>query len=151
MEIDTAEGERVYPVNHFIREWRNRESGKHLTVNKLAELSGLSPSMISKLERGLVQYTEGTLAKIAPVLGTTPAMLIAINPKKSGQIWEFLCEYIIGPAEFALVDEADKNILLQSIEMHCRLAIRLAQKSQHLPGHLMPDYDFDFGMRREKY
>src|SRR5688572_9788951 len=134
MEVDTAEGERPYPVNHFIRECRKRED---LSVNKLAEAAHLSPSMISKLERGLVQYTEGTLAKIAAVLNTTPAMLIAVNPEKREQIWEFVCCYILGSKEFAEIEDGDKNILLQIVEMHARLAIHTAKKSQHLPDHLM--------------
>jgi transcriptional regulator with XRE-family HTH domain len=53
---------------------QNRET-KHLTQEKLAEFSGLDPTYISGIERGLRNAGIKNVAKIAKALGITTAEL----------------------------------------------------------------------------
>lgn len=47
---------------------------------ELAELSGLSQSHISKLERGLLPYNQQSIECLAKVLNVSPGTLVDLTP-----------------------------------------------------------------------
>lgn len=63
---------------------RKRRDEKQLTQEKLAEFSGLDPTYISGIERGLRNPGIRNVAKIAKALGLTTAELCkGVAPRKS--------------------------------------------------------------------
>lgn len=56
---------------------RAARTGRGLSVAALAEASGVSRTMISKIERGEVQPTAALLARLCAALGTTLSELVA--------------------------------------------------------------------------
>ncbi|HET7271716.1 MAG TPA: XRE family transcriptional regulator [Rubrobacter sp.] len=62
-----------------VRELRSRRG---LTLNKLAELSGVSRAMISKLERGEKNPTLVVAAKLAEGLGVTLSQLAGVEERR---------------------------------------------------------------------
>jgi len=69
--------ERPIPRNH-IRAWR--KSRDAMSIETLAERSGLSISTISEIERHLQDFTGRTLLAIATALGTEPGDLLSRDP-----------------------------------------------------------------------
>jgi transcriptional regulator with XRE-family HTH domain len=65
------------PTN--IRAWR-QERG--LTMIELAEKAGMHQGHLSKLERGLMPYTQQSLERLAEALRLTPGALIDTPPPK---------------------------------------------------------------------
>lgn len=61
----------------YIRSWRHKRG---LTMMQLSEKSGIDQGQLSKLERGLLQYTQQNLESLAVALGVTPAMLLDSGP-----------------------------------------------------------------------
>lgn len=75
----------IYPVSHFIREWRQYRG---LSIEQLANKVELSTSMISQLERGKSGYTQSTLEKVALALDCEPWQLLACeNPGEGADMW----------------------------------------------------------------
>jgi transcriptional regulator with XRE-family HTH domain len=68
----------------FIREWRKHRG---LTLERLADRVGLTPSALSMLERGQRGYSQETLEQLAEALGTEPASLLMRNPGDPEAIW----------------------------------------------------------------
>ncbi len=66
------------PTN--IRAWR-KERG--LTMIELAEKAGMHQGHLSKLERGLMPYTQQSLERLAEALRLTPGALIDKAPPKN--------------------------------------------------------------------
>ena len=62
-----------------IRAWR-QERG--MTMVELAAKAGMDQGHLSKLERGLLQYTQQNLESLAAALGVTPAALLESEPSK---------------------------------------------------------------------
>lgn len=69
---------------HFIREWRRYRG---LTIEKLAERIGSSQPNLSKIERGLVPYSQEMLEALAVELRCEPADLIVRDPSDPDGIW----------------------------------------------------------------
>ena len=65
----------------FIREWRKHAG---LTLEQLSEMTGVEPSALSYLERGLSAYTQGTIEKIAEALHVSVMDLISRLPTDEG-------------------------------------------------------------------
>ena len=62
---------------------KNKRSDKGLTQNELAALSGVTQSMISKIEKGeLENITIGILRKLAKALHCLPIDLLPDSDKK---------------------------------------------------------------------
>jgi transcriptional regulator with XRE-family HTH domain len=79
------------PANQ-IRAWRKFRG---LTQEQLAEMIGYDRTVVSKIERGSVQYTQGFLEKAAEILQCTPGELISRDPTASAQvldIWHHILE-----------------------------------------------------------
>lgn len=69
---------------HFIRQWRKF---RKLTQEQLAERIGISPSYISKIEKGAKRYDQPFLEAAAQVLRCEPADLIIRDPTDPEGIW----------------------------------------------------------------
>jgi transcriptional regulator with XRE-family HTH domain len=57
-----------------------------MTLQALADASGLSPSMLSLVERGRASPSIGSLIVIASALGVTMSDLMAIDPPSEGRL-----------------------------------------------------------------
>jgi transcriptional regulator with XRE-family HTH domain len=53
-----------------------------MTMVELAAKAGMDQGHLSKLERGLLQYTQQNLESLAVALGVTPAILLESGPEK---------------------------------------------------------------------
>lgn len=75
--------EPIFKPTH-IRQWR-----KHLgmSLDELARAVPMDKGNLSKVERGLLQYNQDTLERIAKALGTDAASLIARDPTEGRSIW----------------------------------------------------------------
>lgn len=60
---------------------RQRRKDRGLTLNQLAQRTGVSASMLSMLERGLSSASVGTLVAVASALGTSMADLFESPPE----------------------------------------------------------------------
>ena len=63
----------------YIRAWR-KERG--MTMMELAEKAGMHQGHLSKLERGLMPYTQQSLERVAQALRVTAGALIDTVPTK---------------------------------------------------------------------
>jgi transcriptional regulator with XRE-family HTH domain len=88
--------EKPQRARWFLKQWRVH---RHFTQDQLAERSGLSKPFISQLERGLRPYNQGTLERLAEVLGTEPASLIMRDPSDPDGLWSIYDQ--LTPAERA--------------------------------------------------
>ena len=61
----------------YIRVWRQKRG---MTMAELAAKAGMDQGHLSKLERGLLQYTQQNLESLAGALGVTPSMLLEAGP-----------------------------------------------------------------------
>jgi len=75
---------RPLPEN-MIRRWRTY---RDLTLEELAERSGLSVSTIAEVEKRETDFTGKTLLQLAVALGTDPGSLLSRDPVAAGdEIW----------------------------------------------------------------
>lgn len=91
------------PEGHYIRAWRQH---RNLPLRDLAALAGMTEANLSRLERGLVPYTQRTLEKIATALGTDPAALIGVSPENG-----------VTPDWLSSVPEAKRKQLIRIAEI----------------------------------
>lgn len=68
----------------FLKGWRKY---RHLTQERLAERMDVDRTVISKIERGQVGYTQGFLEAAAQALSCTPGDLLVRDPSEPGGIW----------------------------------------------------------------
>lgn len=68
----------------YIRNWRK---ARGLTMEELAQLSGMNQGNLSKLERALQPYTQANLEKIANALQVSPATLLEGDPDHGLDFW----------------------------------------------------------------
>ncbi len=66
----------------FMRELRRREG---LSIGALSELSGVSPAVISKLERNRTSAGLDTIFRLSRVLGMNPSEMLALAESHSAQ------------------------------------------------------------------
>lgn len=64
--------------SQYLRAWRKF---RHLTLEEVAEAVGTTKAVIQQLETGRMTLSQKWLAKIAPVLGTTPGFLLDHSPE----------------------------------------------------------------------
>ena len=76
ISVETADA--LVAIGNRIRE---RRSQKALTLQALSELTGLSPSMLSLVERGQTSPSIGTLVVISSALGMHMSDLLAVNDR----------------------------------------------------------------------
>jgi transcriptional regulator with XRE-family HTH domain len=76
ISIETADA--LVAIGNRIRE---RRSQKALTLQALSELTGLSPSMLSLVERGQTSPSIGTLVVISSALGVHMSDLLAVDDR----------------------------------------------------------------------
>lgn len=80
------------PHGNYLRAWRKHRG---LTQEALAEAVDYDRTVISKIERGAIQYTQGFLEKAAKVLDCEPGQLISTDPedeRKVMDIWDRILE-----------------------------------------------------------
>lgn len=65
-----------------LREIRRREK---LTIRQVSERSGISPAVISRIERNQTRAELGTLYKLSRVFGMTTADLLTLTERRSAQ------------------------------------------------------------------
>lgn len=71
---------------HFIRQWRTHRG---YTLEQVAEMIGVTHGGLSQLERGVINYTQPMLEKLAEALNCEPADLIMRDPSSdTWSIWD---------------------------------------------------------------
>jgi transcriptional regulator with XRE-family HTH domain len=68
----------------YIRAWREH---RHLTLEQLADRIGITHASLSRIERGLQDYTQKHLEALAEALDTDAASLLMRNPGDPEAIW----------------------------------------------------------------
>lgn len=74
-------------ARHYLREWRKYRS---LTQERLAERIDATPSTISQLENGLINYTQPTLEALADALNCEPGDLLSRDPNIEGAVIDLM-------------------------------------------------------------
>lgn len=69
---------------NFIKQWRVHRG---LTLEKLAARIPMDKGNLSKIERSLLPYSQGTLERLAEELNTEPASLLMRDPTDPTGIW----------------------------------------------------------------
>ena len=64
---------------HYLREWRKL---RKMTQQELADALDTSKSVISDMERGMLQLSPKWARRIAPILKIQPGYLLDQNPEK---------------------------------------------------------------------
>lgn len=68
----------------FIRQWREVAG---LTLERLADRIGSTHATLSRVERGLLPYSQPMLEALADALNTDPASLLIRDPRDPEGIW----------------------------------------------------------------
>jgi transcriptional regulator with XRE-family HTH domain len=68
----------------FVREWR--EFREH-SLEALASMVEMDKSNLGKLERGILQYNQKNMERIAKVLGTSVDVLLTRGPEQPSPLW----------------------------------------------------------------
>jgi transcriptional regulator with XRE-family HTH domain len=68
----------------FLKQWRDFRG---LTQDQLAERAEMSIGNISLLERGLQNYSQPGLERLADALRCEPGHLLLVDPTKSPEMW----------------------------------------------------------------
>lgn len=71
----------------FIRDWRRH---RKMSLDRLAAEARVDKSNISKIERGILQYNQDVLERIADALGTDAASLLARSPTDNPSLWSIM-------------------------------------------------------------
>lgn len=79
----------VRKQKHFIKEWRNYRG---YTLERAAELSGMTPGNISAMERGAQGFTEAGLAALAHAYQAMPGWLVDYDPHELHGFFETVRE-----------------------------------------------------------
>lgn len=91
----------------YIRNWRKK---KNLTLERLADRIGMTPSNLSMLERGKRGYSQETLEALADELtGGDVASLLMRNPDDQDAIWSVWEQAL--PGEKRQIVEIAKTII----------------------------------------
>ncbi len=83
--MDALNPKRMNKGRNFVREWRKH---RKLTQEKLAEMTGYTPSSISQLETGAQGYEEATLVRLSEALQCKPGDLISGPPAEVALLQE---------------------------------------------------------------
>jgi transcriptional regulator with XRE-family HTH domain len=87
----------------FLREWREHRG---LTQEQLGDRMGMSRPQISKIERGMAQYSQEFIEAAAYALRCEPVDLIMRDPTAPGGIWSI----------WEQIPEVDRPKALQVLE-----------------------------------
>jgi transcriptional regulator with XRE-family HTH domain len=98
------------PVVHYIKEWRKYRGH---SLDSLAKLSKVSPSMISQLERGKTSYTQTTLEALAKELHVEPwQLLVCKDPENEADLWRIIATLDQDDMKTVLREYASKRSLI---------------------------------------
>lgn len=67
-----------------LRGWRKH---RHLTQEQLADRMGVDRTVLSRVERGIIGYTQGFLEAAAYALSCEPGDLLMRDPSQPDAIW----------------------------------------------------------------
>lgn len=70
---------------HFIREWRKHRG---YSLERVAEMIGMTHQNLGKIERGVVPYNQVLLENLAEALTCSPADLIIRDPSRTDAVWD---------------------------------------------------------------
>lgn len=73
----SARAHNVWMEHNHLRAWRKF---RHMTLDEVAAAIGSTKATVQQLEVGRLSLSHKWLVKIAPVLGTTPGMLLDHDP-----------------------------------------------------------------------
>ncbi len=73
----------IRPPRQFFRQWRKYRDD--MTLEQVAEASGMTAGNISAMERGEQGYTPAGLQALAEVYRTSPGWLLEVNPLDEGE------------------------------------------------------------------
>jgi transcriptional regulator with XRE-family HTH domain len=90
----------------FIREWRTHQD---MTLDELASRVGMDKGNLSKMERGLLPYTQLHLEKISEELGVRITSLIERHPMHGASIFDTIEK--ADPATLRQIEAAADAIL----------------------------------------
>ncbi|PZU71295.1 MAG: hypothetical protein DI531_16095 [Brevundimonas sp.] len=76
-DIRARRAHNVWMENNYLRAWRKF---RHMTLDEVADAIGSTKATVQQLEVGRMSLSHKWLLKIAPVLGTTPGMLLDHDP-----------------------------------------------------------------------
>ncbi len=68
----------------YIREWRQKRG---YSLERLASMIPMDKGNLSKIERGILQYNQELLERLAEALRTEPASLLMRDPTDPDGIW----------------------------------------------------------------
>ena len=80
----------------YIREWRKHRG---LTLQDVADATGITHATIGRVERGKIAYTRDTIEAITAALNCLPGQLLSFPPNSapSGeQVAHLVCEHVFG-------------------------------------------------------
>ena len=100
----TKNGDEMYNFS-VVRDLRKREG---LTIADLSEKTGISPAVISKLERNQAVAGLGTLFRLARAFGITAAELLALIESRTAQCKKET-ERIAGDFHFRMIEFANSK------------------------------------------
>lgn len=103
-KIASHKGRKLRPT--FIRQWREH---RNKSLETVAEAVGTTHATLSRIERGLIPYSQELLEDVADVLQTDVASLIMRNPTDDDAIWTLWDQAKIGERQM-IVDLA-KTVL----------------------------------------
>lgn len=108
-------------VVHFVKQWR-----KHfgLSVEGLGEISGISGSMISQLERGKTTYTQKTLEALAKAMNLQPWQLLACGPDENQELWRVVMNRSDHRAMLDQVEKDQLPLLEEMLTNNCDAAVK---------------------------
>lgn len=90
----------------FIRQWR--ESAP-LTLERLADRIGSTHATLSRIERGLLPYSQPMLEALANALNTDPASLLIRDPRDPEGIWSIWDK--AAPGERRMIVDLAKTVV----------------------------------------
>lgn len=102
----------TFRSRHFFRQWRKYRG---MTLERAAELAGMTAGNLSAMERGTQGYTPEGLEGLSKAYKTSPGWLLEVNPLEEGD--GFLTLYgRAKPAEKQMLAEIAKTVIKTGTE-----------------------------------
>lgn len=111
-------------VVHFVKEWRKHQG---MNLERLADLSGVSASMISQLELGKTSYTQNTLEALAAAMKLQPWQLLACGPDESRRLWQVVMNWTGDSEAFSGIAPEGERMFEEMLNNNCEAAAKTAR------------------------
>jgi transcriptional regulator with XRE-family HTH domain len=123
---------------------RERRKGRKMTLQQLAEASGLSPSMLSLVERGRASPSIGSLLVISETLGVSMSKLVDSKPHSHDMIVRAKKSQAIISAKNVV-----RRILTEDIKQGVTVAINSYAPNTSSNETPIRHYGFEYGLLLE--